>query len=331
MLRQMRTTDDFKRPDRLAFYGLLPESISHEGYSSRPVHSYWDDFFALRGLKDATILARVVGDTESAARFAALRDDFDKDLRQSVAKTMANHNIDFIPGSVELGDFDPTSTTVLLLPVGEFFEFEPALSRTFERYWDYFVQRRGGEIQPEAYTPYELRSVAALVHLGKRQQALELLEFLMQGQRPLAWHEWAEVVWRDRDLPRFLGDMPHTWVASGFVRSFRAMLVYEREDDETLVIAAGVPWAWLEGGGVISLKRLPTHYGVLHYSLRADGDNRLLLHIDGDLEMPAGKIEVRPPLPRPIKAVSINAMPVEQFTPDSVSVGVIPADVVLEY
>ena len=32
------------------FFGLLPESISHEGYSSKPMHSYWDDFFALQGL-----------------------------------------------------------------------------------------------------------------------------------------------------------------------------------------------------------------------------------------------------------------------------------------
>ena len=33
--------------------GLVTESISHEGYSAKPVHSYWDDFWALRGLDDA--------------------------------------------------------------------------------------------------------------------------------------------------------------------------------------------------------------------------------------------------------------------------------------
>ena len=40
------------------FYGLLPQSISHEGYSAKPMHSYWDDFFALRGFKDAAFIAK---------------------------------------------------------------------------------------------------------------------------------------------------------------------------------------------------------------------------------------------------------------------------------
>ena len=39
--------------ERAAFFGLMPASISHEGYSAKPMHSYWDDFWALRGYKDA--------------------------------------------------------------------------------------------------------------------------------------------------------------------------------------------------------------------------------------------------------------------------------------
>ena len=41
--------------------GLLPISVSHEGYLAQPVHSYWDDFWALRGLQDAVYLARACG------------------------------------------------------------------------------------------------------------------------------------------------------------------------------------------------------------------------------------------------------------------------------
>ena len=50
-LREQRLTSEYESGDKLLFRGLLPESISHEGYSSNPVHSYWDDFFALRGLQ----------------------------------------------------------------------------------------------------------------------------------------------------------------------------------------------------------------------------------------------------------------------------------------
>src|SRR5262249_11393268 len=84
-LRKRRMTEEYRAADKLAFYGLLPESISHEGYAGHPVHSYWDDFFALRGLKDATELAGVVGDDDHAAKFATLRDAFRETLYASIA------------------------------------------------------------------------------------------------------------------------------------------------------------------------------------------------------------------------------------------------------
>src|SRR3546814_8986155 len=57
-----------------AFYGLMPASISHEGYSAKPMHSYWDDFWALRGYKDAVEVAKVLGKDDEARRMAASRD-----------------------------------------------------------------------------------------------------------------------------------------------------------------------------------------------------------------------------------------------------------------
>ncbi len=45
------------RPRRARFYGLLPASISHEGYSAKPMHSYWDDFWALKGYDGAVDIA----------------------------------------------------------------------------------------------------------------------------------------------------------------------------------------------------------------------------------------------------------------------------------
>ena len=79
-------------------FGLLPESISHEGYSSQPVHSYWDDFFALRGLTDAADAAAALGDGAQARRIAALRDALREDVRVSLERTMAQHRIDVPAG-----------------------------------------------------------------------------------------------------------------------------------------------------------------------------------------------------------------------------------------
>ena len=331
-LRLQQLTDLYKRPDKQVFYGLLPASISHEGYSSRPVHSYWDDFFALRGFKDAVRLAVAVGDDEHAASFAALRDAFRTDLYASINKTMADHKIDYIPGSVEYGDFDPTSTAIAVTLGGELPNLPPeALRRTFDKYYAHVEARQRGDAQGDAYTPYELRNVDALILLGQRDRAQEILNNMLADQRPPAWNEWAEIVWHDASAPRFIGDMPHTWVASSFVLAVRNMCAYEREADGALVIAAGLPQAWVLSEPGVTLKRLPTAYGVLHYTLRSAGTNALHLRLWGDLTLPPGNIVVQPPLPQPLTAVSVNGKPVQTFTADSATIAEFPAEVVLTY
>src|SRR5204863_532989 len=106
-LREQSMGDDFKAPDKVAFHAILPASISHEGYAAYPVHSYWDDFFALRGLKDAADLARVMGDETRAAKLAALRDAFRKTLHASIRRAMPQHAIDYPPAPAALRDFHP--------------------------------------------------------------------------------------------------------------------------------------------------------------------------------------------------------------------------------
>ncbi|MFL6674101.1 MAG: discoidin domain-containing protein, partial [Massilia sp.] len=55
--RQSERSAANQAPGKEALYGLLPASISHEGYSAKPMHSYWDDFWGLRGYRDAAMLA----------------------------------------------------------------------------------------------------------------------------------------------------------------------------------------------------------------------------------------------------------------------------------
>lgn len=331
-LRAERMGSAWREPDKRAYFGLLPESISHEGYSGHPVHAYWDDFFALRGLKDAAALAVVVGDDAQAAEYAQLRDAFRETLLASLQATMAMHHITYLPGSVELGDFDPTSTSIAIVPGGELERLPPeAVRDTYDRYWAEIESRMRGTWSGVAYSPYELRNVAAFVRLGQRERAHALLDYLMADRRPAAWNQWAEVVWIDRDLPRFIGDMPHTWVGAGFVQAVRNMLAYERESDQALVLAAGLKPAWLAAEDGVAVRRLPTHWGVLNYTIRADGPDVVRLRISGDLVVPPGKIVVPSPLPRPITAVTVNGVRVADPDPSAVRLDASPADVEIRY
>ncbi len=326
-LRAERTGEAFRGEPA---YGLLPESISHEGYSSRPVHSYWDDFFAVCGLAAAAEAAQALGDAAAAARVGALRDAMRSDLCASIAKTMARHRIDFVPGSVELGDFDPTSTAIAFDPCAEDARLpRAALEQTFERYWQELAARRRGEQRPEAYTPYEVRNATALLRLGWKARALELLEGLIADQRPPGWRQWPEVAHRDPRAPRFLGDLPHGWVASSFVRAVRRLIAWEREDG-VLVVAAGVPEAWVREAPGVRARGLATRFGPLDLELVARGEDCVAATLGGACRPPGG-ILLESPLARPLRTVVVGGRARSPDDPARVLLRELPVEVELRY
>jgi hypothetical protein len=177
-----------------------------------------------------------------------------------------------------------------------------ALQATFERYWQEFDRRRS-DTSWDAYTPYELRNLGTFIRLGWRDRAQELLEFFMNDRRPARWNQWAEVVGREPRKPRFVGDMPHGWVASDYARSLLDMFAYERPMDETLVLMAGVPSTWLEQEG-FAVSQLRTPYGPLTYSFDVNGDTRTLV-VNAMPRLPAGGIAISWPK-RPSGTASIK-------------------------
>ncbi|HET7692002.1 MAG TPA: discoidin domain-containing protein [Gemmatimonadota bacterium] len=326
-IRQTRLGPEYQVGEKRLFRGILPESISHEGYSARPVHSYWDDFFALRGLEDAVELAETLGETEEAARFAAIRDAFRTDFHASIRAAIQHHGIDYVPGSADLGDFDATSTTIGVAPGGQLERLpRRELLRTFERYLAEH-ERRLQEAGWEAYTPYELRVVGTLVRLGWKEQAHELLPFFFGHLRPTAWNAWAEVVGREARSPRFIGDLPHTWVGSDYIRSLLDLFVYDRERDQALVVGAGIPADWARADGGVRARGLLTRWGRLDFEIAAAGDSARV-RLEGDLEIPPGGLVVLSPLEAPVTGARIYGRPLQVGDSGEVIVRSLPAAIV---
>ena len=327
-LRQSERNDANLASGRRVFYGLLPASISHEGYSEKPMHSYWDDFWALKGYDDAVSIATALGHADAAARLSAQRDEFRGELSASLQASVAMHGIAYLPGSAELGDFDPTSTTIAFAPHGDTRDLPFALVQsTYERYWREFIDRRDGKKAWDEYTPYELRTVGTFVRLGWRDRAQELLAFFLAGRRPPAWNQWPEVVGRDPRKTRFVGDMPHAWVASDFIRSVLDLFAYERSADHALVLAAGVPPAWLDGAG-ISVGNLRTSYGMLSYSLKKVR-GRTLLNVDSGSRLPPGHFVFIWPWKEPPRRTVVNGKSAS-WQGNELHIGELPARVVVE-
>ena len=308
--------------------GLLPVSASHEGYLAQPVHSYWDDFWALRGLRDAIELAGILDHPRHRSRWMATLSRLSAGLFADIEATRERKGLDHIPASREWADFDPTATAnaVTLLDVPPELDGE-ALARTFDRFLADWRRKRTGDLEWSNYTPYEIRIIGALVRLGRREAALELLRFYLADRRPLAWNQWPEIAWRDPRAPAHIGDVPHTWIGAEFVLAVQSLFAFEDERAHSLILAAGVAPEWLEGEGV-RVSDLPVRWGRLSYHARRQPSGALRFDIGGMVKREAGII-LRPPLDGVIAAVTMNGRPCSSFTRSEVRVPRLPASLLV--
>ena len=329
-----RSTDHYKNGNDSvrSLYGLVPESISHEGYSAKPMHSYWDDFFTMKGLKDATEIQKILGEKDAYERISKVRDSFKENLYNSLQLAMKTRKIDYLPGCAELGDFDATSTTIALTPCNELLNLpKPQVYNTFNKYYDFFKNRRDGKLNWVNYTPYENRLIGSFILLDQPESAHELIKFFLHDQRPQGWNHWAEVVWKDYRYPGYIGDMPHTWVGSDFINAVRTMFVYENEFDQSLVLASALYQDWIDSPSGMSVENLPTYYGEISYSIKKDTD-KYVIKISGEVKLPANGIKIRnfngSKLPQ---KVTINGADSKAFDEKAISVATIPAIVVVYF
>jgi len=334
MLVAERSTDHFKNGNDSirAYYGLVTESISHEGYSAKPMHSYWDDFFTMKGLKDAAEIQKILGEQKSYERIQNIRDTFKTNLYNSLHLAMKTRHIDYIPGCVELGDFDATSTTIALTPCNELNNLpKPQVYNTFDKYHTFFRNRRDGTLDWVNYTPYENRLIGSFILLDQPDKAHELIDFFLNDQRPKGWYHWAEVVWNDYRTPRYIGDMPHTWVGSDFINAVRSMFVYENEYDQSLVLASALYQDWIDATDGMSVENLPTYYGEISYAIIKD-NNKYNFSISGDVKLPANGIKIRNfnGSKLPVR-VTVNGAERTDFSEKEILVNTVPAEVMIYY
>jgi hypothetical protein len=262
-LRKQRLTDQYKGT---YYYGILPESNSHEGYFPA-MHSLWDDFWALKGWKDGQFIARVLGREDSVGWMREEEEGLRQNLLNNIKLNQERRNINYLPGCFEKADFDATSTAISVWPTQEAEYLGEDLLYTLEKYYASTFYPRLKEGLTESYTPYEMRTATAFLLLGHKEKTLSMVNYFLQDMVPDQWRHWAEVVHAPYERAQYIGDMPHSWIGGIYINLIRNLFVYEEED--LLHLAAGVDNNWFKSKNTISVKNLPTYYGDLNYRITA--------------------------------------------------------------
>jgi hypothetical protein len=246
--------------------------------------------------------------------------DFRRDILAAIQRATETRHIDYIPGAAELGDFDATSTAIGISPLGMTSLLpEQQLRRTFERYLQSLEKPRVD------YTPYEMRIIGAMVRLGEQGHVEKLVERFLRDRRPAEWNEWGEVVATDMRRPIFVGDMPHAWVASDYVRSIVDALAFDREDG-ALVLGAGVPRSWFDSAP-LHVGPLPVYSGTIDMTMRREG-KQVLIDLAGSAK--PKQMFLHSPDERPIKSARVNGRRVKHDG-HAVIIRKLPAKVVFAY
>ncbi len=201
------------------------------------------------------------------------------------------------------------------------------LARTFDIYWERFQKRASNRrAAGNEYTPYEWRVAGSFVRLGRRDRAQALFDFFMADRRPPGWNHWAEVVWNEPRMPKFIGDMPHGWVGSDFLRSFLDLFAYEGAGG-SLVLGAGLPPVLAPRRG---RRRRPGAAHALRHArrLRRAGGRRRAVPDRRDGEAAGGFVAEWPLEGRP-SDVLVDGRPVARALPGRVTVPSAPAEILM--
>lgn len=260
---------------------ILPASLSAEDIGSELQQHYWDDFWCVRGLRDAAYAARALGKTADARWISADADSLMNAVMSSIRRTMATHSIDYIPN----GPDEVTSsamargTSCALWPCGVLDPADPLTRTSFETYWRRWIEPFGGGfVHKGHYWPYAGLDLAqGYLVLGQRERAWKMLDWTLTHDPTHGFYAWPEGMSR-RGLGLAEGDMPHGWMCAAYISLVRNMLVRESASD--IVLLSGVPKHWLRPGAVIEVERFPTRFGRVSFRAEVCAD-ALKLSISG--------------------------------------------------
>jgi len=261
--------------------GIMPKSVSAEDLGKGLQIHYWDDFWCIRGLKDAVFAARVLGKTDDAAwvgrEARALKDA----TYASIGMTARKNSIKYIPnGPNEVkSSAMARGTSCGMWPCEVLDPADLLVRNSYEEYWKKWIAPwNGGFVHKDHFWPYAGLDLAqGYLRLGEADRTRQMLRWTLDHDPTHGFYSWPEGMFRD-DLTLAEGDMPHGWMCASYISLMHDVLVRERGDD--LMLLSGIPREWLMAGRVISVRGLPTVFGIVSFKVKSLGD-RVRLSISG--------------------------------------------------
>lgn len=268
------TTKVMQKGEKPLTYGLLPPRPSYNDYQP-PVSSYFSDTYNWFGMYESGLAFRQAGMTAEADKWLKEADHYRNDILASMEKAVVD------VGGYKALPIEPLTQRLLKQGGGSYYGLTAPLLLETEIFGPHdkrtdwitrYMEERGGLLLgvdrfadgiDHAYTyGYDL------TQLRNGNIDKFLLSFYSMFAYGMSQGTYSAVEVNHLAYGYNEMTLPHTYSNTQQLRMLRLMLVRTEGDD--LLLASGTPRAWLEAGKNITVKRAPTQYGLLSYSIVSD-------------------------------------------------------------
>ncbi len=271
--------------------GLLPPGFSAEHLGPNDYY-YWDDFWSIAGLDQASELLHSYGNDKEAAVCREEAEAFRKAIDKSFVYVDQNIGDSMMPASpyrrMDTGAIGSLSSDYpgRVWPAGH-----PRVMRTI----DYLLKNSfvgGGffhDMSHSGINPYLTLHIAQVLLRAGDVRFFKVVKDLADLATPTG--QWPEAV-HPQTRGGCMGDGQHIWAAAEWVMMIRNFLV--REEGGALILGSGVAPAWLRQREEIYFGPAPTEFGDITLSIRPESA-KAVVHITGNWRGPRPLLEVRFP------------------------------------
>ncbi len=282
--------------------GLLPAGFSAEHLGPNDFY-YWDDFWALGGLKEILPIVRKDGSVKDAQKIENEAKDLEKCIFHSLELVMQRMDQRIMPASplrrMDAGAIGSLAADypLQLMPPGD-----PAVVNTI----DYLRENcfhDGAFFQDMIHSgqnPYLSLAIAQGLLRNRGSGHEPVVRKVADLATPTG--TWPEAI-HPLTSGGCMGDGHHGWAAAEWILMLRNMFI--REEGNKLVLGSGIFPEWLESPQKISFGPTPTPYGdiSLHF-IPEDGNWHL--HIKSQKTINKNICQVRVPGLKPVDLPQID-------------------------
>ncbi|KKO44553.1 hypothetical protein WG68_14735 [Arsukibacterium ikkense] len=264
--------------------GLLPAGFSAEHLGPNDFY-YWDDFWGVAGLQAAAELFKTVK-PKLQREFSAAAHDFTVAIENSLMHCAARLKRPAMPASpYRRLDAGAIGSLAIGYPAQLCAADDPRLLDTVE----FLLQRcfvKGAFYQDMIHSglnAYLTLHVAQVLLRANDPRYLELMDAVAALASPTG--QWPEAI-HPATGGGCMGDGHHVWAAAEWVLMLRHCFV--REENERLVLCAGVPGRWLASAQDIRFGPAPTSFGSITLVIRAGPGQQTVVDWQADWHQQVG-------------------------------------------